>query len=146
MVQDGKYYDYIARSGKKIGFDMDDRWMGAKDSLALKVTYFDNHAGELNLVYHNGEEQVQKIQELTGDGELKTATFFLSQIKSNSLEHDFDFALEAGINTDSIVVSLVRVVHSDVSSGQLGAAAKVFPDDAWGVYSWFGFDQLTRLF
>ncbi len=33
---------------------------------------------------------MQKTQELTGDGELKTATFFVSQIKPNSLEHDFD--------------------------------------------------------
>ena len=51
MVQDNKYYDYIARSGKKIGFDIDDRWIGIKDSLAIKVTFFDYNHGELKLVF-----------------------------------------------------------------------------------------------
>jgi hypothetical protein len=112
MVQDNKYYDTIARSGKKIGFDIDDRWIGNKDSVALKVTYFDNHPGELNLVYSNQQGQVQKTQPLTGDGKLKTVTFFLSRMKSNSLEQNFDFALEAGKNTENIVVSFVRVIQA----------------------------------
>lgn len=112
MVEPDKYYDYIARSGKKIGFDIDDRWIGTNDSLALKVTYFDNHAGELKLIYHNGQGEVQKSQQLTGDCELKTATFFVSQIKPNSIGHNFDFALEAGKNTQDIVVSFVRVVQA----------------------------------
>lgn len=124
MVQEDKYYDYIARSGKKIGFDIDDRWIGAKDSVALKVTYFDNQTGELILVYNNGQEQIHKTQQLTGDGNLKTVTFFLSQIKSNSLEHNFDFALEAGKNTDSIVISFVRVIQSKASSGTVDVIQK----------------------
>lgn len=112
MVQEDKYYDYIARSGKNIGFDIDDRWVGSNDSIALKVTYFDNHAGELNLVYNNGQKMVQKTQKLNGDGNLKTVTFFLANLKSNSLEHKFDFALKAGKNTDNIVVSMVRVINA----------------------------------
>jgi hypothetical protein len=130
MVQDNKYYDYIARSGKKIGFDIDDSWMGIKDSIALKVTYFDNHAGEMNLVYNNGQKQVLKSQQLTGDGQLKTATFFLSQIKSNSIEHNFDFVLEAAKNTDSIVVSFVRVIQTDVTSEPVGVHQKPQFNDA----------------
>lgn len=126
MVQENKYYDYIARSGKKIGFDIDDRWIGVKDSIALKVTYFDNHTGEINLVYNNGQEIVKKTQQLTGDGELKTVTFFVSQIKSNSLDHDFDFALEAGENTDNIVVSFVRVIQVRVTDGTVGINQKPF--------------------
>jgi hypothetical protein len=120
MVQDNKYYDYIARSGKKIGFDIDDRWTGTQDSIALKITYFDNYSGEINLVYNNGQKQVLKSQQLTGDSQLKTVTFFLSQIKSNSIEHNFDFVLEAGENTDSIVVSMVRVINADVASEPVG--------------------------
>ena len=121
MVQDGKYYDYIARSGKKIGFDIDERWIATKDSVALKVTYFDNHAGELNLVYNNGQKQVVKNHILTGDGKLKTATFFLSQIITNCLEHNFDFALVAGANTDNIVISFVRVIRSAEHSGPVNS-------------------------
>lgn len=116
MVQEGKYYDYIARSGKKIGFDIDDRWTATKDSLALKVTYFDNHAGEFNLVYNNGKKMVQKSQKLNGDGNLKTVTFFLANLKANSLEYKYDFTLVAGKNTKNIMVSMVRVVQSSKSA------------------------------
>jgi hypothetical protein len=126
MVQEDKYYDYIARSGKKIGFDIDDRWIGNKDSVALKVTYFDNHAGELILVYNNGQKQVQKTQQLIGDGKLKTVTFFMSQIKSNSLENNFDFVIEAGKNTESIVVSIVRVIQSKVNLGTVDVIQKPY--------------------
>jgi hypothetical protein len=70
----------------------------------LKITYFDNYAGELNLVYNNGEKQ---------DGQLKTATFFVSKMKANSLANNFDFALEAGKNTQNIVVSIVRVIQAE---------------------------------
>ena len=129
MVQENKYYDYIARSGKKIGFDIDDQWEGVKDSIALKITYFDNYAGELNLVYHNGEEQVRKTQLLTGNGELRTVTFFVSQIKSNSLAHNFDFVLEAGENTENLIVSFVRVIHADVESEPVGVNQKSFFND-----------------
>jgi hypothetical protein len=113
MVQDNKYYDYIARAGKKMGFDIDDRWIRAKNPIALKVTYFDNYAGELNLVYNDGEKQTLKTQSLSGDGQLKTTTFFVSKMKANSLTNNFDFTLEAGRNTQKIVVSMVRVVQAE---------------------------------
>lgn len=144
MVQEDKYFDYIARKGKKIGFDIDDRWIGTRDSVAIKVTYFDHYPGELKLVYHNGLEPVQKTQQLMGDSALRTATFIVPGIESNNLEHNFDFTLEAGEGTDSIVVSFIRVVHSDVSSGQLETREEAFPENTWGVYSWFGLDRVNR--
>ncbi|HKJ80238.1 MAG TPA: hypothetical protein VKA10_11915, partial [Prolixibacteraceae bacterium] len=140
MVQNNKYYDYIARKGKKIGFDVDDRWTGLKDSVALKVSYFDNYPGSLNLTYNNGSQEITKTQLLAGDSALRTATFFISKLTANSLENNFDFTLEAGENTDAIVISFVRVVHADKTSGQLGAESKVFPDEAWGVYSWVNYN------
>ena len=62
----------------------------------------------------------------------------------SGMEHSFDFVLEAGENTDSIFVSFVRVIHTDETSGQLGHGQDIFPDDAWGVYSWFGLNQVSR--
>jgi hypothetical protein len=130
MVQPDKYYDYIARSGKKIGFDIDDRWTGSKDSVALKVTYFDYQTGELNLVYNNGQKIVQKTLQISGDGNLKTATFFISNLKSNSLENNFDFTLEAGKNTEKIVVSMVRVIQANVKEGTVDVHQKPFINDS----------------
>ena len=80
------------------------------DSVAIKVSYFDNHNCELNLVYNNGKKQVKKTVKLGGTGELKTASFFIARIDTNSMEHNFDFVLEAGKKTENIVVSFVRVI------------------------------------
>ena len=110
MVQPGKYYDFIARDGKKIGFDVEDKWAGLKDSVVIKVSYFDTHSGELNLVYNNGKKLDKKIAKLNGDGKQKTATFFVSRLKANSLPHNYDFALEAGALTEKITISIVRVI------------------------------------
>jgi len=131
MVQPDKYYDYIARSGKKIGFDIDDRWVHIQDSIAFKVTYFDKYAGSLNLVYNNGQEQVQKSQPLIGDGKLKTMTFFISKLKANSLPNNFDFTLEAGANTEKIVVSMVRVIKATGQSGQVSNHQKTLVQPAY---------------
>jgi len=120
MVQEDKYYDYIARSGKKMGFDIDDRWIVVKDSVAVKVTYFDDNAGEMNLVFNNGDKLNKKTQVLKGDGKLKTATFFLPGLKANSLPYNYDFTLEAGVFTDNIVVSMVRVIQTAGKQGSVG--------------------------
>lgn len=120
MVQNNKHYDYIARSGKKMGFDVDDRWTGIEDSVAIKVSYFDNYAGEMNLLYNDGSGVKTKTHALTGDEGLKTVTFFVPNIASNEMPNNFDFVLEAGANTENIVVSMVRLVHADVSAGQMG--------------------------
>jgi hypothetical protein len=126
MVQTDKYYDYIARAGKKIGFDIDDKWVAGNDSVAIKVTYFDNHAGELILVYSNAQKLIQKTQLLNGDGKLKTVTFFLSGIKPNSLENKFDFALEAGKTTEKIVISMVRVIKAAENSVTVSSNRHIF--------------------
>ena len=112
MVQPDKYYDFIAREGKKIGFDVADKWTGLNNKIAVKVSYFDNYKGKLNLVYHNGTKQEIKSVQLTGKGELKTATFFVSSIKPNAMPHNYDFTLEAGKNTEKVVISFVRVIRT----------------------------------
>ena len=121
MVQTDKYYDFIARSGKKIGFDIDARWPGLNHQIAIKVTYFDKKAGILNLVYNDGVKQLQKSQTLLGDNKLKTSTFIVPKMVLNTLPNNYDFALEAGPTTENIVVSMVRVIQaneSTVSSNQ----------------------------
>ena len=110
MVQPNKYYDYVAREGKKIGFDIEDKCPKLASEVAIKVSYFDTNSGELNLIYNNGKEQVKKTAKLNGDGKLKTATFFVGGIKAKSQPNNFDFTLEAGSKTEKITVSIVRVI------------------------------------
>jgi hypothetical protein len=117
MVQPDKYYDYIAREGKKIGFDVEDNWAGLNGQVAVKISYFDNYKGELNLAYNNGKKLDKKSVKLQGDGTLKTATFFLPKLQSNGMINKFDFVLEAGINTEKIVVSFVRVIQANEVKG-----------------------------
>ena len=124
-VQKDKYYDYIARSGKKIGFDIDNRWTGINNELPIKVSYFDKHAGEMNLVYSNGTDLIHKPISLNGDGKLKTATFFISNLKANALPNSFDFTLEAGATTEKIVVSIVRVIQTDKANTSALSIPKV---------------------
>jgi hypothetical protein len=113
MVQPEHYYDFIAREGKKIGFDIDDNWTGRKQSLAIKVSYFDNYKGELNILFKSGKKLQKKTVKLEGNQMLKTATFFLPSLQENGMINKFDFVLEAGKNTENIVVSFVRVIQTN---------------------------------
>ena len=113
MVQSGKYYDYIAREGKKIGFNIDKNWTGVKDSVAFKISVMDYNAGTLNLKYSNGTELLTLTKPLLGDSLLKTYTFFVKDYKNGAnIGGKFDFTLEAGDDTKSLVVSFVRVVQA----------------------------------
>jgi hypothetical protein len=58
---------------------------------------------------------------LNGDGKLKTVTFLISNLKPNRLGNNFDFTLEAGKNTESIVVSMVRVIKATENSGPVSS-------------------------
>lgn len=114
MVDPEKYYDYIAREGKKIGFKIDKNWQGVKQPLAFKVSLFDHNLGTLNLKYYNGKKTVTLSKSLKGDNLLKTYTFFVSDFKpGGKIGENFDFSLEAGTNTKSIVVSIVRVIQAN---------------------------------
>lgn len=116
MVDPEKYYDFIAREGKKIGFNIDKNWQGVKAPLVFKISIFDQNAGTLNLRYYNGKKLVTLSKPLKGDNLLKTYSFFVSNFKSGgNIGDKFDFTLEAGSNTKSIVVSFVRVVQAKSS-------------------------------
>lgn len=108
MVPADRYYDYIARAGKRMGFDIDDRWQGKKGELAIKVSYMDTQPGNLQLVFNQGAGI--KTQRLNGDGRLKTTTFVVSGLQGNSMDHGFDFVIQGDGSTKEIVISMVRAV------------------------------------
>ena len=114
-------HDKIAREGKKIGFNIDKNWPGIRDSLAFKVSVFDHNAGTLNLKYSNGNEIVTLTKLLLGGSLLKTYTFFVPDYKNGAnIGGKFDFTLESGENTKSVVVSFVRVIQSGIKENTVG--------------------------
>ena len=115
MIQDDKGFDYIARKGKKIGFNIDDRWAAHKKEkkLAIKISYFDNDEGALLLRFKKGNQIISKEQLLTNDGDLKTVTFFIENLKNNAAGEGFDFILENTDSTKTITVSMVRIVKAE---------------------------------
>jgi hypothetical protein len=103
--------DYIARKGAKIGFAADDVVFptGVTHNVAIKISYHDNVAGTLKLVYTDGSGNTQE-RTITANGTdaIKTATFFVTaKFDATGFNYDFELQCEAG---KEIPVSFVRVV------------------------------------
>ena len=113
MVQRDHYYDYIARQGSQIGFDVDDRWLEknkGKD-LAIKISYFDTSKGVMQISYMSmGKNRIEE-QELLGDGSLKTVSVFLKDMDANSMPNNYDFVLKSANSSEKITISMVRLIN-----------------------------------
>ena len=113
MVQRDHYYDYIARQGSQIGFDVDDRWLEknkGKD-LAIKISYFDTSKGVMQISHMSmGKNRIEE-QELLGDGSLKTVSVFLKDMDANSMPNNYDFVLKSANSSEKITISMVRLIN-----------------------------------
>lgn len=108
MVAPDRYYDFVARRGRRIGLSVDDRWCGGKPvDVAVKTTYFDIGEGALELMVGSQRRTLA----LTGSGELKTATFFIEQADFSAPGMEYDLVFQ-GLETDA-VISFVRVIRLD---------------------------------
>jgi hypothetical protein len=114
MVQEDKYYDFIARKGKKMGFDVDGRMFpGGEQNMAVKVTFYDGVPGTLKLVYENNLGLQTDSVIATGMDTLRTATFFINaRMDDSGLDHGFDFVLES---EEEVPVAFVRVIKTEES-------------------------------
>ncbi len=97
----GAHYDYVARRGRRIGFDVDDRFEKRVGRVAVKITYFDERPGSLSLVSGDSRREVA----LRGSGKVQTATFF---VDSRSFDGDHDLVVEG---EPEAVVAFVRVIE-----------------------------------
>jgi len=158
MVADDRRYDYIAREGSKIGFNVDKNWPALSGKIAFKVTVFDNYAGTLNLKYSNGTSVQTISKPLLGDGIMRTYTIFVSDFKANSnIGNGFDFTLESESDTKKIIVSFVRLVQAELTSPSAintavasGNDYKIYPNPATSVlnidFKDSGIDKTVKLF
>jgi uncharacterized protein YjdB len=109
-----KPYDFTARKGKKMAFNVDDRlFPKGEQSMAIKVSFYDGVAGSLKLVYENDLGIQEDSVVTTGIDQVRTATFFItarmdtSLGEQDSLSHDFELHSEA-----EVPVFFVRVIKT----------------------------------
>lgn len=106
---EGYNYDFTARRGRRIGFETDDRFLsGGPHSVALKITWYDETADELVLKYNTPTGAQTESVAGTGDGALRTATFFLDNTVFDGSFDGFDFVV--GGAKGNITAAFVRVI------------------------------------
>lgn len=110
MVRDDRRYDYVARTGAKIGFDVDGKFLrGRSRKIAVKISYFDFGKGKFALEYNSGGEVGRRVVECADSGKVRTATFFITAdfLKNMKLKHDLEIT---GIDGYKPTISMLRVV------------------------------------
>ena len=110
MVRDDRRYDYVARTGAKIGFDVDGKFLrGRNRKIAVKISYFDFGKGKFALEYNSGGEVGRRVVECADSGKVRTATFFITAdfLKNMKLKHDLEIT---GIDGYKPTISMLRVV------------------------------------
>jgi hypothetical protein len=112
MVEPGKYYDYVARQGQQIGFAVDDRWCGGVPvNVAIKATFFDIGRDTVDVFLRTKTGPSKRSINLTGTGDLKTATFFFNEVVFSAKGMNYDIIFKS-TGADA-VLSFVRVIKLD---------------------------------
>ncbi|MEX0324311.1 MAG: hypothetical protein AB3N63_19290 [Puniceicoccaceae bacterium] len=108
MVQKDKYFDYVARKGSRIGFRVDDKFVGNHKNFAVKITYLDSGTGTWSLAFMENDG-IEKRSIMCGDsGVIKTATFFInSSFPDCSPSFDLEILGEDGFQP---TVSFIRII------------------------------------
>lgn len=111
MVEPNKYYDFVARKGKKIGFKVDEGLFSeGEQAVAVKISFYDGVEGKLKLVYQNNKGKQGTSVMTTGEDKIRTATFFINaQMVDTDFEYDYDFVLESD---EEVPVAFVRVIKT----------------------------------
>lgn len=113
-ADNSKPYDYKARKGKKIGFNVDDRlFPKGEQAMAIKISLFDGVSGKLKIVYKNNEGIQYDSVATNGEDIVRTVTFFINaRMDDTGFDHDFDFILES---EEEVPVFFVRVIKTEES-------------------------------
>ncbi len=112
MTKPDHHYDYIARKGKRIGLAVDDRWAGGKPvDIAVKVSYFDQGTGTVDVGLKTKEGDATKQIKLIDSNKLKTATFIFNNAIFPAKEMDYDIIFNS--SGSDAVLSFVRVIRLD---------------------------------
>jgi hypothetical protein len=116
FADNSKPYDFTARKGKKMGFDVDDRMFPAgEQEMAVKVSFYDGVPGTLNLHYENSSGIQTETIVATGADKVRTATFFInSSLSPNDLNFDLELHSEEEVPVFFVRVIKTKEVYSSV--------------------------------
>ena len=108
MVEPHMYYDFVARKGNKIGFDINEDFLSEKNQFAVKISYLDVDKGNWSLVF-NGKNKIEKKSVKNEDtGKIKTVTFFITgDFKNKTMPFDLEIHGEGDFNP---TISFLRVI------------------------------------
>jgi len=101
-------YDYVARTGKRIGFAVDDRFLGGRRRVAVKVSFYDGFDDTWRIAYvKDGHTAETAPVTCTGTDGFRTATFFI-EADFEAKEMAFDLEIHSG---GRVPIGLVRVIR-----------------------------------
>lgn len=109
-VEPGKYYDYIARTGDKIGFNVDTSFLKSKkQKVAIKISYLDEGKGEWLLSFNGAKGTESRSVKCLDSKKILTTTFFVEADfnQKNNSSYDFECLAQKGLKP---IVSFVRIV------------------------------------
>jgi hypothetical protein len=108
-VEPGKYYDFIARTGDKIGFNVDASFLkGKKQKVAIKISYLDEGKGEWLLSFNGAKGTELRTVKCSDSKKLLTTTFFVeADFNQKNSGYDFECLAQKGLKP---IVSFVRIV------------------------------------
>jgi len=108
MVEPGMYYDYVARQGEKMGFDVDDEFLLENRKIAVKISYLDTEKGTWSLVFQGEKDLEKRTIKNENSGSIKTATFFITpDFKNKTLPFDLEIHGEGDFKPS---ISFLRVI------------------------------------
>jgi hypothetical protein len=71
-------YDYVARTGKRVGFAVDDRFLNGRHRVAVKVSFYDGFDDTWRIAYKkDGNTAETAPVKCTATDVFRTATFFI---------------------------------------------------------------------
>ncbi|ANQ52570.2 T9SS type A sorting domain-containing protein [Flammeovirga sp. MY04] len=121
-----KPYEYTARKGKKMGFDIDNRFFNGQEyESAIKVTYYDGVKGNLKLVYHTSKGEQYVSITTTGQDLVKTATFMVD-IKTEISNQPFDFEIHSEEEVPIFFVRIIKLQETNNDDGITNKNSKEF--------------------
>jgi len=110
MVEPGMYFDYVARQGKKMGFDVDDAFLASQQTFAVKISYLDIGKGKWSLVFPGKKGVEKRTVKNENSGIIKTATFFITtDFENNPLPFDLEIQ---GEDDYEPTISFLRIIKT----------------------------------